>query len=205
MLRIRPEQMKTMVAARHQEFETNAIAHVRDNLPGRYEALGEEEVRSMIAQAREGSESYGLTDRFDILRYLNHMLVLAPDFDVNPAFPWAQRILTDADLHGSLKMDTLCRATERHLEKSPCCQTDAKPVKTSQTAQQKTWIEIRMLDEDDRPVPNIPYLVKLPDGATREGSLDGAGIARFEEIDAGTCEVSFPSLDSAAWSPIQAN
>jgi hypothetical protein len=102
---------------------------------------------------------------------------------------------------------TSCAATFSQLqEKAEAAdngQNDSKLVKPCETAKPKSWIEIRLLDEESKPVPNIRYRIKLTDGSTREGSLDGAGIARFEDIDAGTCEVSFPALDSAAWSPIE--
>ncbi len=64
------------------------------------------------------------------------------------------------------------------------------------------WIEIRLVGEDDGPVPGERYLVELPDGSRREGTLDAQGAARIEGIPAGTCRVSFPELDRDAWTPL---
>ncbi|WP_437716162.1 hypothetical protein WMF45_06960 [Sorangium sp. So ce448] len=62
-----------------------------------------------------------------------------------------------------------------------------------------TWIEIRLLGEDDRPIPYERYRVELPDGSIREGSLDDEGRARLDGIEAGACLVTFPALDQEAW------
>jgi hypothetical protein len=63
----------------------------------------------------------------------------------------------------------------------------------------KTWVEIRLVDEDGKPVPNQKYTLKLPDGTARNGSLDEHGHARVEQIDPGTCLVSFPEIDAREW------
>ena len=63
----------------------------------------------------------------------------------------------------------------------------------------KTWIEIRMVGEDNKPVPNVAYRILLPSGEKREGQLDGDGLARVDNIDPGTCVVTFPDLDMEAW------
>jgi hypothetical protein len=62
-----------------------------------------------------------------------------------------------------------------------------------------TWIEIRLIGEDDAPIPGQRYRIELPDGSVREGTLDGEGLARVAEIDPGSCQVTFPDLDSEAW------
>jgi hypothetical protein len=58
----------------------------------------------------------------------------------------------------------------------------------------KTWISIRVLDEDGNPVPDVAYSVTLPDGSIMTGSLDDQGSARFDDIDPGLCQVSFPEI-----------
>jgi hypothetical protein len=64
------------------------------------------------------------------------------------------------------------------------------------------WIEIELIGQDDHPIPYETYSVKLPNGDVARGYLDGQGRARVENIgDAGSCEVTFPDLDKAAWEP----
>ncbi len=66
----------------------------------------------------------------------------------------------------------------------------------------KTWIEIRLIDDEGNPVPNEKYRLVLPDGSTAEGSLDANGWARRDDIDPGSCQVSFPNIDGPLWRPV---
>jgi len=61
------------------------------------------------------------------------------------------------------------------------------------------WVEIELVDQFGKPVPNEPYSIELPDGTTSAGSTDGAGLARVEGIDPGNCKISFTSLDQRSW------
>ena len=65
-----------------------------------------------------------------------------------------------------------------------------------------TWIEINLIGEDDRGVAGERYVVILPDGGRRSGTLDHDGKVRITVSAPGTCEVSFPDLDSEAWETI---
>jgi hypothetical protein len=65
------------------------------------------------------------------------------------------------------------------------------------------WIVIELLDDSDEPVAGERYAVTLPDGTVREGTLDDRGRATIEGIpEAGTCQVTFPDLDEAAWDAV---
>jgi len=57
------------------------------------------------------------------------------------------------------------------------------------------WIEVQLMDEDDRGVPDEPYWIRFPDGAIREGRLNPDGFVRFDGIPCGECTVRFPRMD----------
>jgi hypothetical protein len=63
----------------------------------------------------------------------------------------------------------------------------------------QTWIEIRLLDDNDQPVAGAAYRVVLPDSSIQEGVLDTSGRARYERIVPGSCIVSFPEIDAREW------
>ena len=63
-----------------------------------------------------------------------------------------------------------------------------------------SWIEIVLVDEENKPVANEAYVLDLGDGRVRKGTLDGNGKVREEELDVAKCSVSFPYLDPASWS-----
>src|SRR5580658_3991164 len=66
----------------------------------------------------------------------------------------------------------------------------------------KHYIEIKLVDEAGQPVAGEPYAITLPDGSTvADGTLDDKGFARVDNIDPGTCKVTFPNMDKDAWEP----
>jgi uncharacterized Zn-binding protein involved in type VI secretion len=70
---------------------------------------------------------------------------------------------------------------------------------SSAASDKKVWVEIELLDQDGKPVPNEPYRIELPDGSATEGSTDDRGRARVDGIDPGNCKISFTSLDQRSW------
>jgi hypothetical protein len=65
------------------------------------------------------------------------------------------------------------------------------------------WITIELVGDDDKPIPGERYAIELPDSSVQEGRLDGLGLARVRGIEqGGTCKVTFPDLDEAAWTSI---
>lgn len=76
------------------------------------------------------------------------------------------------------------------------------PGKAGDKLRLRSWIEIELVGEDDAPIPDVRYALKLPGGKVMEGALDAKGTARVEGIPGGVCEVSFPDLDKDAWVPL---
>ena len=68
----------------------------------------------------------------------------------------------------------------------------------------RTWIDVQLVGEDDAPIPDEKYEIRLPGGALRQGTLDENGSVRIDDIPPGMCQVSFPNLDQDAWTPIEA-
>ena len=60
--------------------------------------------------------------------------------------------------------------------------------------EEKNWIEIKLVDENNQPIAGEKYRITLPDGRVEEGNLDGNGVARFDSIDPGNCKIAFPEL-----------
>lgn len=68
------------------------------------------------------------------------------------------------------------------------------------TAGKKTdWIEIKLVDQDGKPVPGERYRIELPDGSIRQGVLNSEGVAWEGNLDPGTCKITFPGLDATEW------
>src|SRR5262249_62002654 len=70
----------------------------------------------------------------------------------------------------------------------------------AETPGKKTdWIEIKLVDQEGKPVPGEKYRVELPDGSTRQGVLNSEGVAWEGNLDPGTCKITFPDLDGTEW------
>ena len=89
------------------------------------------------------------------------------------------------------------KAQQRQTQTGKYGAVQLKPYKPDE--QKKSWIEIEMVGEDNKPIPSEAYRITLPDGSVAEGTLDDKGFARVEGIDPGTCKITFPRLDQEAW------
>lgn len=78
-----------------------------------------------------------------------------------------------------------------------------KPLQSTMpaSATKLSWIEIRLVDGTGKPVPGAAYEIIMPDGSIRTGSLNAKGVARYDQIAAGNCQVRFPELDGKEWQP----
>lgn len=67
--------------------------------------------------------------------------------------------------------------------------------------EERAWITIELVTNDDppKPVAFARYRIKLPDESVREGRLNAVGVAHFEDLDPGMCEVTFPDYDGGSW------
>jgi uncharacterized Zn-binding protein involved in type VI secretion len=76
---------------------------------------------------------------------------------------------------------------------------DGQDAGDASQSQKKVWVEIELVDQDGKAVPNELYSIQLPDGTVSEGSTDSNGLARVDGIDPGDCQITFPSLDQRSW------
>jgi type VI secretion system secreted protein VgrG len=93
-------------------------------------------------------------------------------------------------------------ATIAPVVKSPASNAPTHDPNSEENKNKTHWIEIELLDEAGKPVTGEPYKITLPDGSTvADGTLDDKGRARVNNIDPGTCKVTFPNLDQESWEP----
>lgn len=64
-------------------------------------------------------------------------------------------------------------------------------------APEPSWIEVQVVDASGEAVPGLTFALTLPDGASRNGSLDGDGLARVPRTEAGSCEFQLTADDYA--------
>lgn len=127
--------------------------------------------------------------------------VKAPSI-VAPAAPVApeEAVVADPGEAAEMQMAQAERAAQTPGEQK------AKPFKPREQPApgeevQTTWIEIELIDMDDKPVPGEPYRMTMADGTVHTGTLDEKGFARVEGLEPGSVKVTFPKLDKDAWEP----
>ena len=58
----------------------------------------------------------------------------------------------------------------------------------------KDWVEVRLNDPNGGPVGGEKFVLYLPDGSTKEGTVDDKGYGRVEDIPPGGYEIDFPDI-----------
>lgn len=112
-MRIRKSQMEALSRSVRKRFEDRVVAHLHECFPDDCLAMGEQAVREMVQAGIARAEGYGLSAEYDVVRYVDLMVVRGRDFDTSPRTPWAAPILRDPDLHPTTKMDRLYEQAEK--------------------------------------------------------------------------------------------
>jgi|GEM_PF-472741 len=94
---------------------------------------------------------------------------------------------------------------------STSCATEAvvaaaaldSPLRLQGDPTKKSFVEIELFDQKNRPVAHQRFRVVPPGNNVRpvEGFLDEKGFARVSGIDPGVCRITFPDLDASSWKP----
>jgi hypothetical protein len=116
MLQIRPGHLDAFSEVARQDFENRMVVHVLEAFPSVCEPLGESGVRENILHGIERATAYGIVNEYDICRYVDLMFVFGGDFDRDPNFPWAAKILGGTSLDATGKVDALSTAAQSYLE-----------------------------------------------------------------------------------------
>jgi type VI secretion system secreted protein VgrG len=118
---------------------------------------------------------------------------------VPPIEPEKAEIADNAD-PGSKAPNYKTQRREVPKSKIPSFVNPSHKPKSPTNKDKKSWVEIELTDEDNKPVPGVRYRITLPDGNTlAEGTLDEKGFAKVSNIDPGNCKVTFPELDKSSW------
>lgn len=73
------------------------------------------------------------------------------------------------------------------------------PEREPPAEKETTWVEIELVDERGEPVAGEAYWVRTASGEAITGRLDPRGRARVNGVEPGTCQVTFPNLNSTDW------
>ena len=92
-----------------------------------------------------------------------------------------------------VEVETAFQMTQQILQTMGASKPQEKP------KEKKAWIEIILVDNEGKPMPNVKYRITPPGGAPVEGRLNEHGQAGLFQIEPGNCKITFPDLDKDAW------
>ncbi|MDX2132076.1 MAG: hypothetical protein SFY69_08490 [Planctomycetota bacterium] len=116
---------------------------------------------------------------------------------VAPAAPAEAQPAADATTG---EVSTL-QGTARELAAAALTSVQTQVIQGRRDPEKTGWIELRLTDQKDNPIPGETWEITCPAGTVFRGTTDEKGVARVEGIDEGSCTVSFPRLDAEAWEP----
>jgi|SRR5579883_168031 len=90
MLTVRAEQFRALGDGRGAAFERLLVEHVRQRFPEL-----EPEADTWVPVVLRRANSYGLTGKRDLLRFLDLCAVYGVDFAAQPSHRWMHAVLTD--------------------------------------------------------------------------------------------------------------
>ncbi|HEV7238624.1 MAG TPA: carboxypeptidase-like regulatory domain-containing protein [Thermoanaerobaculia bacterium] len=170
-------------------------------------AAAREFLRPLVAQAGNGiairrvlGPTIAVTDG-ELLDALAKRVVSEGLYVVSCADTWLASIqgtLTESSASAS----SAAAAAAAESQTTPLQDEEAaQAASTADQVEETHYIEIELIDEDGKPVPDEAWFVELPDGTTKSGRTDAKGFARIDGVDPGTAKVSFPDLDKKSYNP----
>ena len=116
MLLIRDAQMDRLSEVAEERFVERVRVFLRSSWPDACAALGDDGVRASVRRGMTQAARFGIATERDIVRYVNVMYLLGPDFCEEPDRDWARRILDAPGRSGAAKLDELYALIEQQLE-----------------------------------------------------------------------------------------
>jgi hypothetical protein len=110
-VQMREEQMAAFSEQACDVFVERVVDHIQEFFPAHYEAMGDADTAALVRRGIERAEAYGIREEALVCQYVDLMLLHGPDFDVNPASAWSQKILTNPKLDAPAKIDGINEIT----------------------------------------------------------------------------------------------
>lgn len=97
MFILKQHQVEAFHAEGLRELHDKIVDHLRAFFPHRCAALSPEALRAEVEEAARRAAAHGIDDERDICAYVDLHFVFGPDFESDPACPWARALTDDED------------------------------------------------------------------------------------------------------------
>lgn len=112
---LRPPQVDALRPVHSAAFEEEFLEHLHECFPEHARALGRAGAVEVLRHGVERCMSYELHEPDEVMAYLEVMVLLGRDFDIDPALPWVREILGSDELHPRARAGHLTRTTLEYL------------------------------------------------------------------------------------------
>jgi hypothetical protein len=99
--------MKVLAQYTTRNFERRAMEHLLRCFTEQSKALGEQGLLDLIREGISRAKPYGIETEREAVKYIDLMVVFGREFDTDPRYPEARRILTHEDLTARNKIEEL--------------------------------------------------------------------------------------------------
>ena len=120
-LQIKRHQMDAFRESAEQGFVRRAVEHLRASFPDSLANQDATELRSLIREGIQRAARYGIRAERDVVRFIELMVAVQPEFDELPAVKALRPILMHPNYPGSGKVEKL-----HDLEKQGLLRTDPR-------------------------------------------------------------------------------
>lgn len=107
MLTLRMDQLASLRKARAREFLLELRPHVERSFPSKCRVLGEERLWLAMEFGVERAAAHGIDGGHAVARFFGLMVFFGSRFDSDTLLPWAEEILSRAELAGEVRIDRL--------------------------------------------------------------------------------------------------
>jgi hypothetical protein len=107
MLKFSKAQLDNIEKAMQASFELRVVDYLRKAFPNAANPMTDADLLQFVRAALTRAASHELLIEWNLLRFVEYTLMFGLGFEDQPAFDWAQRILGDAGLNDTEKMDQL--------------------------------------------------------------------------------------------------
>jgi hypothetical protein len=214
MFTVRRRQLKAFETAAQEDFARRLAERLRATVPG-CQDWDSTRTSAEIKAGIEFGQRYKIVSERGVARLVELVIASHGAFNSNAISKPKLNALLAYRKSEDERLDQFANLPESAHATDSMSAFSARPVGSTVTAcpvvQENRakpiyWIEIQLIGEDDKPIPDVEYKIILPSGEEVGGYLDENGLARVDPIEtAGICRVSFPELDKDAWEPVAAS
>lgn len=99
--------MEALSAYMLRRFEDRMTRHIATAFPEKFQEFGEEGTRKLILEGIAKAEGYGIQAERNVALFIDLMVAIGPDFDLNREFSWMQPILCHPERHENIRLNMI--------------------------------------------------------------------------------------------------